>query len=266
MEITSVTFRIAPNSLRDTTDDTKTILQEVDRIKNILTGVSTGGPRINDVNDDYKASFSELTSNLSGRGIENPIPYGDLWDWYGKWSSGDLPTYQSRRKYLQTLFEPLEERLRKSSSKREAELFQEPSGWARVDRALAEVRLRLESASSEEQFQAVGLVCREVLISLAQNVYDSKLHPALDQVEVSKTDAKRMLERYLAAELEGSSNTFTRRFVKVSLDLAVHLQHERSADFRKAALCAEATASVVNIVSIVAGRRDPVDFVSADTT
>jgi hypothetical protein len=31
----------------------------------------------------------------------------------------------------------------------------------------------------EEQFQAVGLLCRETLISLAQAVYDAQLHPTL---------------------------------------------------------------------------------------
>ena len=265
MEITSLNFRIHPDSLTDTPEDTEDLLQEVDRIKEILISVSTGGPKINEVNNEYRENFSKLTRNLKSRGIENPVPYGDLWNWYGKWSSGDLPTYQSRRQHLQALLEPLEKRLRNPSSRRMADLFQEPSGWPRVDRALEEVKIRLESASSEEQFQAVGLVCRELLISLAQSVFDSTRHPALDQVKASKTDAKRMLERYLAAELEGASNSFARKFAKTSLDLAVHLQHDRSADFRTAALCAEATASVVNVVSIVEGRRDPMGFVPADS-
>ena len=34
------------------------------------------------------------------------------------------------------------------------------------------------------------------------------------------------------------------------------LQHHRTATFRQAALCAEATASVVNLVAIISGRRD----------
>ena len=44
----------------------------------------------------------------------------------------------------------------------------EPTGWTRVDRNVTEVRKRLETATMEEQFQAVGLLCRETLISLAQ--------------------------------------------------------------------------------------------------
>jgi hypothetical protein len=76
----------------------------------------------------------------------------------------------------------------------------EPTGWTRVDRSVAEVRKRLENAATEEQFQAVGLLCRETLISLGQAVYDAELHRTLDGVTPSDTDAKRMLEAYIAVD------------------------------------------------------------------
>ena len=224
-----------------------------------MIAVSTGGPRIDSVNQKYKGIYSELTKQLSDRGFQNPVPYADLWDWYGKWSSGDLPTYASRRRYISGLLGPLEMRLRKEPVSRGAEVFSEPTGWARVDRALGEARARLESARTEEQFQAVGLLCREVLISLAKTVFDPDRHPPLDDVEVSKSDAKRMLDRYLAVELAGGSNAIARKHAKASLDLANQLQHERTAAFQRAALCAEATASVVNIIAILSGIRDPAD-------
>jgi len=104
------------------------------------------------------------------------------------------------------------------------------------------VRLRLDTARSEEQYQAVGLLCREVLISCAQEVYDPTRHPSDDGVAASSTDAGRMLESFFSAELKGSANEET-------------LQHKRTADFRMAALCAEATSSVVNILAVLAGRR-----------
>jgi hypothetical protein len=70
----------------------------------------------------------------------------------------------------------------------------EPTGWDRVDRTVTEARKRLESATTEEQFQAVALLCREILISLARAVFDPQRHPTLDGVHASDTDAKRMLE------------------------------------------------------------------------
>ena len=105
--------------------------------------------------------------------------------------------------------------------------------------------------------EAVGLHCREVIISLSQQVYNPDKYPTLDGVKASETDAKRMLDAYLAVELGGGPNEQARKHARASLDLANQLQHRRTATFREAALCAEATTALVNIVSIVAGRRDP---------
>ena len=142
---------------------------------------------------------------------------------------------------------------RKAGSR--AAVFQEPTGWQKVDRQLQEVRLRLDSARSEEQYQAVGLLCREVLISVAQEVFDPENHETTDPAEASDTDAKRMLEAIFNSELRGGTNEEARAHAKAAIRLALALQHKRTADFRTAALCAEATASVVNMLAVIAGRR-----------
>ncbi len=136
-----------------------------------------------------------------------------------------------------------------------AQVFDEPTGWQKVDRQVQEVRLRLETAVSEEQCQAVGLLCREVLISAAQEVYDADCHSKPGEVSPSETDVARMLEAFFSFELAGSSNEEARAHAKAALRLALALQHRRTADFRMAALCAEASSSVVNILAILAGRR-----------
>ncbi|MGB3274372.1 MAG: hypothetical protein WBA66_15940 [Xanthobacteraceae bacterium] len=140
------------------------------------------------------------------------------------------------------------------SSQRVA-VFTEPTGWQKVDRQLQEMRARLDAAGTEEQCQAVGLLCREVLISVAQEVYDKARHPSTDGTTPSDTDAKRMLEAIFAEELKGSSNEEARAHAKAAVRLALALQHKRLADFRTAALCAEGTYSVVNMLAIIAGRR-----------
>lgn len=142
-----------------------------------------------------------------------------------------------------------------AQSARRAVVFEEPTGWQKVDRQLQEMRLRLDSAETEEQYQGVGLLCREVLISVAQEVYDPARHPLIDDKTPSYTDAKRMLEAIFEAELRGSSNEEARAHAKAAVRLALALQHKRLADFRTAALCAEGTWSVVNMLAIIAGRR-----------
>ena len=112
-------------------------------------------------------------------------------------------------------------------------IFDEPTGWEKVDRQIQEVRIRLDTASSEEQFQAVGLLSREVLISLAETVYNPEKHEVKDGVSPSKTDAGRMLESFLEVELTGSGNTESRSYAKATLKLAVALQHKRTANFRR---------------------------------
>lgn len=134
-------------------------------------------------------------------------------------------------------------------------VFEEPTGWEKVDRQIQEVRLRLDTAENEEQFQAIGLISREALISLAEIVYDPNKHPSKDGVNPSKTDAARRLEAFLEVELRGGANEEARYHAKGALKFAAALQHKRTADFRTAALCAEATTSVINIVAIICGRR-----------
>ena len=136
-----------------------------------------------------------------------------------------------------------------------AVVFDEVTGWPKVDRQLQEVRLRLEQAETEEQWQAVGLLCREVLITVAQTVFDPTRHPGVDAVSPSATDARRMLEAVFEAELKGSHNEEARGHAKAAVKLASALQHKRTADFQTAALWAEGAVSVVNMVAIVAGRR-----------
>jgi hypothetical protein len=223
----------------------------------IMVAVATGGPRIDDANFEYKQMYALTAAELAKRSIRNPNPYADLWEWYGRWSNGDLPSWQSRRQLLAEMFNPTIVQLRNRAIGQPLDAVEELTGWPKVDRTVGEIRKRLAEAQDEEHFQAVGLLCRESLISLAQAVYDKGKHPPLDGVQPSETDAKRMLDGYLAVELPGSSNEVARRHARASVDLAVELQHRRTATFRQAALCVEATTSVINVVAIISGRRDP---------
>jgi hypothetical protein len=129
------------------------------------------------------------------------------------------------------------------------------TGWQKVGRQLQDMRSRLDSAQSEEQFQAVGLLCREALISAAQEVYDAGRHFPANGVTPSPTDGNRTLGGIFEAEFKGSASDEARHHALAAVELVLALQHKRTADFRTAALCAEATSSVVNMQAIIAGRR-----------
>lgn len=217
-----------------------------------MVAVATGGPAIETVQQEFADLYDTVAAELVDRNLPNPLPYRDLWEWYGRWSSGDLPTWASRRKFIAELFNPLEQQIR-IGVKQSFEL----TGWERVDRVVTQLRRRLASANNEEEFQSIGLLCREVLISLAQAVYDPQRHPSVDGTDISRNDVKRMLDAYIAVELKGDSGEHLRKHARASLDLALHLQHKRTAGFRDAASCVEATTSVVNLIAITEGLRDP---------
>jgi hypothetical protein len=233
------------------------LIREIESQRGLMMAVATGGPRIETVNPEYLARRRRIQAELDTRGLVDPIPYWDLWAWYGKWSSGDLPTYQSRREYISGLYQPLLERVRAGGVPAAGRVFEEPTGWPRADRDLQEMRRLLEQAQTEPQFQAVGLFSREILITVAQMVFDPARHQTPDGVIPSATDAKRMLEAFITSELQGEPNEATRRHARAALDVANDLQHRRTATFRSAALCAEATTSVMNLIAIISGRRDP---------
>lgn len=228
------------------------VVSDIEEQKQLLIAVATGGPRINDVNAEYIRRREQLASDLAERGLEDPNPFADLWKWYGKWSA-EIQGYQPRREFIVDLYDELLRELRGAADPSRGG---EPTGWARVDRSGHKIRLQLARARHEEDFQAVGLLCRDVLISVAQEVFEPTRHPPADGVHPSDTDAGRMLEAFVAAELPGSENEAVRRHAKAALALANAMTHKRTAQFRAAALCAEATLSVINIVAIISGRRD----------
>lgn len=224
------------------------ILADLLTQRELMISVATGGRRIQEVDDYYRAREARIRQTLPAD-IEYANPHADLWDWYHHWSE-NLGGYKERRHYIRTLFNPVIDAI--SSRSAFSPVPRESTGWERVDRGTSKARAQLERSSAEEDFQTVGLICREVLISLAQAVYNPSLHPTLDGIEASPTDAGRMLEAYIAAAFPGASNKEVRAHARASLALALNLQHRRTATRQLASICLEATASAAAIVSIIA--------------
>jgi hypothetical protein len=126
----------------------------------------------------------------------------------------------------------------------------QPTGWERVDRSIDEMKSRLEVAETEEQFQAIGMIGRETLITIAQQVFNADKHPTLDNVDASKTDAKRMLEAFLKYELKDTSEK-ARKFAKASVDFGNQLTHDRGATKREATMCLISINSVAALIKTI---------------
>lgn len=227
------------------------LLPELIIHQEMMVDCSTGGAAIQDVNDYYMARQVRIAELCAAAGIPYENPHADLWEWF-RYYKEHFGSYAERRQYVRGLFRPA---IRAAAGRTFAVVHErDPTGWERVDRSLARARAAFDVASVEEEFQALGLLCREVMISLGQAVYDEAVHESVDGVKPSSTDAKRMLEAYVRHEMPGVGYKEVRAHVRAAVDLAVHFQHRRTANRQLAALCLEATASAVAVVAIIAGR------------
>lgn len=228
-----------------------TLVADLISQRGVMIDVATYAALLRDVDDYYRARRKRIAPALQLRGLDDPVPFESLWDWHKFWSE-NFPTYRARRSYVNDLFRSILGTLLAAPP-----LDAPPrgvTGWERVDRSLQKARHQLAEGRTVEDFQGVGLLCRETLVSLAQSVFDPTKHPSTDGVMPSDTDARRMLEAYIAVELQGGSEEAVRRHAKAALALASDLVHARTADERRALLCHEATQSVVSVVAILAGR------------
>lgn len=231
------------------------LIVEVNYLKDTMISVSTGGQRIQDVNDEYQKRFSLVDKALKRIAFENPNKFGDLWTWYARWSSGEMPQYKDRRAFIAEMYGNLLKALQETEQPELLNISVNLIGWERIDRTVKEIKVRLKQAATEEQFQTVGLLCRETIISIAQAIFNGEKHPTLDGVKASKTDAKRMLDAYVAVELAGGANENLRKYARASNDLANELTHKRTANAKDASLCASATISLVNLIGILEDRH-----------
>ena len=229
------------------------LISKIEQLKSKMIAVATGGPQIQEVNDGYKTLYTKLDSWFTQLGLDNPNPFKDLWDWYGRWRQGDLAHYADRRLFIQKLYQGTLDTISKSNNEQFKDEFT-PTGWDRVDRTIYEMKQRLAVASVEEQFQAIGMLGREALITIAQQVFDKEKHKTEDGIIPSDTDAKRMLDAFISFTLQGTANERQRKFAKASVDLANQLTHDRMAILGDAQICLTAVSAVASIIHILAER------------
>lgn len=229
--------------------DKQNVLESIERIKEIMIDVATG-TRIQQHDEEYKEIYKTLDAWLNKLKLTNPNNFETLWQWYTRWSQDDLPSYASRRVFVHGLYKDLCEILEKEDEKTTLPQYVE-TGWDRIDRTIYKMRKILLSAYTEEEFQSIGMMGRETLISLAQEVYDSTLHQTEDGVQPSKTDSKRMLDAYLNYELKGKTNERIRKFAKSAIDLANNVTHDRTASKQEASVCLISVTSVVSIIKVL---------------
>lgn len=228
----------------------KDLENKIEYLRNVMVSVATGRQKIQEVEKEYSLIYNQVATCLKKIEVENPNPYKSLWDWYGKWRN-DFHTYQGRRDYIRKMYEYVVSLFSENEDSRIVDIKIDLSDWDKIKRSIVEIKKRETQAVAEEQYQAVGMLCREVIISLAQSVYIPEKHPSLDGVEISKTDAKRMLDAYIAVTLAGKESEELRSYAKVTNKLANVLTHKRTATKQEMLLCTSATFALINLIGVL---------------
>lgn len=226
--------------------------KDLERLIAIMIDVSTGGSRIKDVDAEYKSLHQSILSRSNCLNLEYPNKFSGLWDWYTYYKS-TISTYQGRRQYIRDLFSKLISALEQSTQNVSDELVVDLSDWQRVQRTLAKINKSVFNARHEEDFQSVGLLCREILISLAQMVYVKEMHGATNEKdsEISSTDSKAMLSNYISSVLAGKVNEELRSYANATHKLANALIHKRTASKRDMLLAVSATTALIQLIGII---------------
>jgi hypothetical protein len=226
--------------------DVKGLIEEQ---RALMNAVAVRAKEIDDVQDEYKNRRRTIASELRRFGLDDPNPFADLWEWYHHWKE-NFPTWAERRRYVASIYRDLEDALDHLGSRRlGAGLHGLETGWERVDRQLAQLRERYATARTEEDFQAIGLLCRDLLLSCADACYDHERHGG----GKGKPPSSGMdrLEKMISAEAAGGPNKQLRQLLKATMELANNVQHDRTGTLDKAAVAAEATVTAVTLMRIV---------------
>lgn len=231
------------------------LIEEIEDLKKILIKVATG-TKIQEVNDEYKEKYNKVKQALEIIQIDNPNNFTDLWDWYKFWCipTNNLGKYAPRRDYINHLHKPLLNSINEAPENNQLDILVDLTGWDKVKKSVELIKNSIYEAETSEEFQGIGLLCRETIISLAQSVYIEEKHNSDTTIKISPTDAKRMLDGFIIVELSGGSNEDFRRYARSSLDLANKLTHKRTATNLEASLCTISTFSLINFIGAISSK------------
>lgn len=163
-------------------------------------------------------------------------------------------SWQARREMLEQLFEPLRTTLVRMEEQTFDALAEPVSphtevGWPLVDEEVRELRRRFQTASTPQDYRAIGTHCIGVLQALGRTVYDTDRHlpPGESVPPIDKT--KQRIGRYVEDALPGEYNHDVRGLAVKTIELAHHVYHSPDGSTRReAGIAADAVILLANIL------------------
>jgi hypothetical protein len=213
-----------------------------------------GGQRLQD--EELELALKAWRQVLKRLGIDAPdLPFRNFATFYGYWKHNDLSgSWQARRDCLATFFNPL---YPKFDAMEERELESQlanavsPRGrldWPTVDAELDQLRRRFASASTPQDYSAVGTACVRVLEALGEVVYDPAKHLRTGEQVPARDKTNMRIGRYVEDALPGADNAEIRKLANAASALAHQVKHRRTPDRVAAGIAADTVILLANIL------------------
>lgn len=128
-------------------------------------------------------------------------------------------------------------------------------------RKLKNVATLIDTASEVEDFQSIGVQCREILIELGNHIYTPDMADTDEQPQ--KSNFKKKSELFIQFHLTGSENSDYRRIIKKltesTWEYACKITHSSTATNYEASTCAMLCTSLIGVYENITQKiSDPI--------
>lgn len=209
-------------------------------------------------NDNLALSLKALRATL--RRINLPmldVPFRDFAE-YDKFCKREGMkgggSYDKRRAYLDAIFMPLLNRLDElEEQQHESHLAIAVSprsclGWPAIDDEISQLRRRFGSATTEQDYNAVGVACVRILESLGDVVYDPEKHLRDGETPPPRDKTKNRLDRFIEVTLPGAGNEELRKLAKATVETAHQVKHRATPNRQTAGIVSDAVILLANML------------------
>jgi hypothetical protein len=218
-----------------------------------LTAYGTGGGEELD-DKQIAAALSALRAACARLGVEFEPPFRNFATFRTYWNKNDgYGSWQARREMVSALMDPILTTLIAMEDKTFDALAEPASphsatGWPAVDEEVRELRRRFQTASTPQDYRALGTNCVGVLEALSRTVYRAEVHLRDGETEPPVDKTNMRIERYIEDTLPGPTNEDIRGLTKKAAALAHRVKHSSTATRRDAGISADTVILLANII------------------